>query len=281
MLSIIMPMHNEPLHILPMLNRIEKHIYPIDLEVIIVTSAHGALAYQKEFPFPIRNVCDIHGSGTARNEGASEASGDSLLFMDSHCCFTDLSDLLELSAKNPDAIIAPGVQPNSFPECVPNGSGVGYGCYFTPSFDWHWIGKQSSPFEAPFCSACFMLMKKRTFEASVIGFIPVDGVGFEEELCMRLHRLGHPTLIDVNTTVGHLFKKSYPQESTAGFVPSRAIAAVISVLDDSLFSEINNLNSKRWGNSWLEAMESAHRDFDDLRETFKAEKVIDEHWFFR
>ena len=284
MISIIIPEHNEPSHIVPMLNQIEKSVAPhFDLEVVIVTSDPGALAFQNQFTFDIKTVIDIHGSGIARNRGVAESSGDSLLFMDSHCCFDNLVPLFDLLNERPDAIIAPGIQPVSFPECVPDGSGIGYGCFFTPSFDWHWISKESeSPFTVPFCSACFMLMKRQTFDDSIIGFIPVEGVGFDEEICMRLHRLGHPTIIQPECTVGHVFKKSYPQESTVGYVPSRAIALMLSVFDEALFAEIYRVNSERWGDIWSKALNVAHRDFNGLRETLKSQaKPIEERWFFR
>jgi len=280
--SVIIPEHKESDYIVSMLDQIEAYV-PAPKEVIVVTSASSLSIPTQRYDFRCKVVTDVHGSGIARNEGVSIANGDILMFMDCHTCLSDLSSLLSLLRKNPGAVIAPGIQPHTFPECQSEG-GVGYGCYFTYSFGWKWIGKErNTSFEVPFASACFLLMNKQTFFDSVIGFIPVEGVGFEEELCMRLHRLDHPTIIDVNTVIGHLFKKRYPSESTKGYVPSRAVALVLSVHEEELFNEINSLNEKQWGDSWRDAVSGALNKYGTLRRVLNRKQVkkVDERWFFR
>ena len=275
---------------------------PDPKEIIVVSSGSASP------PFPLQSnefwFGNSPGSALARNKGAAVSHGDVLLFADAHTCFTqdDIEKLLDVLARFPDAIVAPGIQPIEFPACTPSGS-TGFGVFFDLHFGWHWLGKESEEeiVKVPFASACFLMMSKATFNDSLIGFIPVEGVGFEEEICMRLAHLGHPTLVVPDSTlavsdssftsklivsdvtVGHQFKQRYPPDSPKGYIPSRAASLVLSVFDEDLFAELDTANSEQWGSAWASELGTAWAKFAYLRTILKHREVdsLNERWYFR
>lgn len=290
-ISIIIPEHKEPKeNIHTVLRQIEQLDMPV--EVIIVSSS-PQLLIERTYPFPVRIITGVIGSGRARNAGARAASSEFLLFMDGHCCFTKdaIEKLLGTLRQYPNAVIVPGIQPlkeSSFPHiCEPEG-GVGYGVFFGfdqgVPFEWRWLGhKKDEPYPVPMGSACFLLMRRKTFFNSVIGFLPVEGVGFDEEIMMRLASLGHPTILQPQSVILHLFKKSYDEQSVKGYVPSRAMGLVLNVFDIGLFTRIDSLCKGHWGESWEKEVKIAFVKFGHLREALKGlrKKGFDERWFFR
>lgn len=289
MITLIIPEHKEKEHIHPLLNQIEKYLTDQDKEVIISTSAHKLEIKEDSYTFQIRIITDIKSSARARNAGAEQAEGDMLFFCDAHCCFfskQNMNLLFRTLQDYPNAAIVPGIQPIEFPSCVRSG-GIGYGVFFdftkTSSFGWRWIGKEKeNPYPVPFGSACAFTIRKSVFWESLFGFIdPGEGVGFEEEIFMRLAALGHPTFLQPKCVIGHLFKKTYPVESTKGYVPSRAIALMLNAVDT--FDKLNESCRSVWGTLWDTEIENAFVRYRRYRDYFfeKRIKGFREEWFFR
>ena len=287
MLSIIIPEHKEKEFIEPMLAQIEQHLIDQDKEVIISTSAHE-LEIKGDYTFQIRVITDIKSSARARNVGAEQAEGDMLFFCDVHCCLfskQNMNLLFHTLKHYPNAAVVPGIQPTTFPRCE-RSEGVGYGVYFdfskTP-FGWAWMSKEKDePYITPFGSACAFIIRKNVFWESLFGFLdPGLGVGFEEEIFIRLAALGHPTIIQPQCVIGHLFKKAYPTESTKGYVPARAIATVLNAADSS--EKINKISRDTWGATWDREIGKAFLRYAGYRNYFLERRAKDfsEEWFFR
>lgn len=287
MITIIIPEHKEKDFIEPMLSQIEQYLIDQDKEVILVTSAH-ALDISGDYTFEIRTITDIKSAAAARNIGAENAEGNVLFFLDCHCCLADKQNmnlLLHTLKHYPNAAIVPGIQPTTFPGCE-RSEGIGYGVYFdfskTP-FGWMWMGKeQDEPYTVPFGSACAFMIRKNVFWESLFGFLdPGLGVGFEEEIFIRLAALGHPTMLQPQCLIGHLFKKAYPTESTKGYVPSRAIATFLNVSDSS--EKINKISRDTWGTMWDREIGKAFIRYAGYRNYFmeKRAKDFSEEWYFR
>lgn len=287
MITIIVPEHKEKEFIEPMLHKIEEEMIDQDKELILITSAHELEIKEDSYTFQIRIITDVKSSAGARNAGAEQAEGDTLFFCDAHCCFDkqNINLLLYTLKEYPNAAIVPGIQPTTFPECEKS-EGIGYGVYFDFSkapFKWCWMSKEKdSPYRVPFGSACAFIIRKNVFWESLFGFLdPGLGVGFEEELFIRLAALGHPTMLQPQSVIGHLFKKAYLTESIKGHVPSRAIATVLNASDSS--EKINKISRDTWGTMWDREIGKAFIRYAGYRNYFmeKRAKDFSEEWYFR
>jgi len=286
MISVIIPEHKDEQFVVPMLDIINISV-PSPKEVIFVSSApYLDIPNKNKYQFAIRVIPNILSAGKARNIGAKEAVGDTLLFVDCHVCFlSGFSYLLDTLKKNPKAVVIGGIQPISFPGCSTNmGGGVGWGVYFSGWWQWHWGAKDPKldVFPVPFSCACFEMMKRQTFYDSIWGFIDVIGLGIEEEINMRLLRFGHPTLCDSRCVIGHVFKTAEGNFGVRTELEyAKAIATVLNIFDRSLFDQIVADGRKILGKGVDDAIEKAYQTHGERRVVMSLRPKIDERWFLR
>lgn len=273
---------------------------PMTKEIIFVTSKSYSEFTDAYGPFstPVTIFGNIQSPGSGRTIGAAQAVGDTLLFMDCHTCFDwkNTSTLLATLDRHPDAIVGPGIRPVEFPSCQysPN-SGIGYGIAyrFTSSpFEHMWLPAETTQmeFKVPFICACMFAARKTTMDhlRSYGGFLtPPTGVGWEEEIAMRLWRLGHEALVEPRATFGHYFKgytghTTYDEHSQKGTFFPRVAGAYINIFDPVLWRQVESFSSKKWGESWYKNLELAKQQYGWLHELMRplAGKV-NERWFFR
>ncbi len=299
-LSIIIQEHNESVsYVRRMVEQVSR--LPYEKELIFVTSSRFNEFYSKfgmfdDYKFPVSVIGGADSCGAARNAGGFHASGDTLLYMDCHVCFTPaaVDRLLTTQKARPGAIVAPALQPVEFPSCIPSG-GKGHGVAFrftkTP-FEWVWLPGESEEHEytSPFVCGCAFMMKKDTFNVLNThgGFLAMhQGLSWEEEMSMRLWRLGHPTYVEPRAAFGHLFKgyaghPSWDQHSTAGYYVSRTIGAYVNVFDKDLWRKIESLCARVWGDEWYKNLETAKTQYSWLRNLMKPlANRIDENYFLR
>lgn len=300
MLSLIIQEHNEGRE------RVQKMLeqasmLPMEKEVIYVTSMHYQDFYSKYGPFKYKFGVTVLGNvqscGAARNAGGQYSSGDTLLYLDSHVCFSpaNVDRLLTTLDAHPNAIVAPAVQAIDFPSCRTEGGAVGHGVAFRFAdrpFEWVWLPseRQDKEFEVPFVCGCAFAMKKRLFSvlAGVGGFLGAHtGLSWEEEKSMRLWRLGHPTYSEPRAVFGHYYKgypghTSWDSHSTAGFYLSRVIGAYINIFDAGLWDHIERMCKQAWGDEWTKSLAYAQQNYSWLRNLMKPHAgKIDERWFLR
>lgn len=299
-LSIIIGEHNESRHhVLKMVDQVSR--LNCNKELIFVTSSkinefHSKFGRLDNYKFPVSVIGGADSCGAGRNVGGFAASGDMLLYMDCHVCFTPdaVARVIATQKVHPEAIVAPSLQPIEFPECTPSG-GKGHGVAFRfvqSPFEWVWLPSETEEHEyvSPFICGCAFMMRKDTFNVLNThgGFLGMHkGLSWEEEISMRLWRLGHPTYVEPRATFGHLFKgyaghPSWDAHSTAGFYLGRVVGFWVNVFDKSLFSQIESLLIKSWGDEYFKNIEYAKTNYTWLRNLMKpyAHK-IDEQWFLR
>lgn len=298
-LSVIIQEHNEGRErVQRMVNQTAQ--LPIPAELIYVTSMKTVNEFNNKYgPFrmPVSVIPNIQSCGAARNYGGRMAKGDTLLYVDSHVCFSpDMVNRLFMTLEaHRNAIVAPAIQAIEFPACTIAG-GTGHGVYFRFSeghpFEWVW---ESAPrtdmeFEVPFVCGCAFSMKRDLFNIldSYGGFLGNhEGLSWEEEKSMRLWRLGYPTYIEPRAVFGHYYKgykghTSWDQHSTAGYYRSRVGGFYVNVLNKELYDYIERLLAKSWGDEYWKHLELARKEYGWLRMKLMPRKsAIDENWFLR
>lgn len=265
----------------------------IKKEVIYVTSK-GYGEFEKSYgPFqiPVSIIANVKDRGMARTRGGRFASGDSLLFMDSHVCYdaANLNRLLRTLNENPAALISPAIRSIDFPSCKSEGGGLGYGVAMGFSkfpFEWIWTGenKDDKPFEVPFICGCINMMKKKTFDVlnSVGG-----GFYWEEEKSMRLWRLGRPTLSEPRAVFGHYFKgqgghRSADPDSTDGYFKGQLEFMYANIFNQDVWNHIEKMLIAQWGSEYYKNLELAKNRYSWVRaKMLPYRDRIDERWFMR
>ena len=276
---------------------------PYEKELIFATSSKYNEFYSKfgrmdNYKFPVSVIGGADSCGAGRNLGGQMASGDTLLYMDCHVCFSpeSVSRVITTLKTRPNAIVAPSLQPIEFPECTPMpGVGKGHGVAFrfaNHPFEWVWLPSETDQHEytSPFVCGCAFMMSKNTFNVLNThgGFLKNHtGLGLEEEISMRLWRLGHPTFVEPRATFGHLLK-GYPghatwdNHSTSGFYLGRVSAFYVNVFNKSLWDDIEGILMRTNKDEYLKSLELAKRDYSWVRELMRPYKdKINERWFFR
>lgn len=291
-LSIIIQEHNEGRAFVQKMIS-QAAILPIDKEVIYVTSMSYNDFNEKYGPFdiPVSLVANIKDRGTARTLGGQLASGDILLFMDSHVCYdsSNLARLLKTLKEHPDSIVSPGIQSIDFSSCKIEGTGIGYGVamgFKTFPFEWLWLPaeRMDKEFKVPLVCGCISLMKKDLFNV-------LNGVGgglyWEEEKSMRLWRLGHPTFIEPRAVFGHYFKgsgghKSADVETTGGYFEGQLSFMYVNIFNQALWDYIEKMLIKTHGNLYYKNLELAKNRYSWVRNLMRPlAGKIDETWFLR
>jgi len=299
MISIIIQEHNEGKEFVQKMIR-QVAALPQKKELLFVTSATNTEFLSKYGPFrekfPVSIFGNIHSPGNGRSLGGQKALGDTLVFMDCHVCFTTekMKKLIATLEQHPNSAVGPALQMVDFPSCKVEG-GTGYGIAFSfidQPFKWNWVQEESKTniFRSPFICACQFAIKKDTFNHLLRygGFLsPPVGVGMEEEIFMRLQRLGHPVLIDPTITFGHLFKgyagkPTWDEHSNSGWFYPRVAAIYVNVFNEQLWNTIEPLCIKHWGNLWTDNLVKVKQQYEWLRTAMRPfANKIDENWFFR
>ena len=208
-ISIIIPALNEGKSAEVTVDNIRKTIGLDNYEIIIVDS--GGTETAEIRTLPMVNVYSVSrlGAPQARNFGASKASGDFFLFIDSHMEFIDGwgEILLEQSRRNDKSIITPTIWAIGDYNCRCSG------------FKWKDINMEieylpdvrNELHEVPFaCGGC-MAISRELFDA--LGKFD-SGIRFwgleDSEICMRSWLYGYSVLCAPSIKVGHRFRISFP-----------------------------------------------------------------------
>jgi len=302
MLSIIIGEHNEdPLFLKKMINQVS--LLPYKKELIFATSSkfsdfYSTFGRMDNYKFPVSVIGGADSCGAGRNAGGFMASGDTLLYMDAHCCFTPsaVDRLLKTLNEHPDSIVAPALQPVEFPSCVPAG-GLAHGVAFEFSkdggvFQWRWLpaDRTDKEFPVPFVCGCAFSMKKSTFDVlnGIGGFlVGHQGLSWEEEVSMRLARMGNLSYSEPRAIFGHMFKgyenrPKWDTHSVSGYYKTRVAGFYVNVFDKDLWNQIEPMLIKAWGDEYYKNLEWAKTNFGWLRAQMKPyANRIDERYFLR
>ena len=149
------------------------------------------------------------GVARARNYGASQATGDVIVFVDAHMRMPEgWHDPLVEALRDPHVgAVAPGIYSITEPKCR------GFGLDLTgPELKARWLHKEgSTPSRVPILPGCFLAMRRDTYRDTG-GYDP--GMqqlgGNDPELSCRLWLLGYELLVVPELEIGHLFRTAAP-----------------------------------------------------------------------
>ena len=299
MISIIIQEHNETR---PFVHKMIEQVatIPIQKELLFITSASFTDFQKKYGPLPTTYPITVYGNiqspGSGRTLGAQKASGENLLFLDCHVCFqpNDVLRLIDTLDRHPSDLVGPGLYPIDFPSCIREGA-PGYGIAYTwinEPYEWTWLPKLSdtNEFLVPHICACQFMCKKETMNVlrSHGGFLtPEIGVGMEEEIFMRLGRLGHKTWMDPTIEFGHLFKgqgnkPTWDEHSNSGWFFPRIASIYVNIFDPHLYDKFNKMMLNKWGKEYITNLPKVKHQYSWLRNLMMQYKNnIDESWYHR
>src|SRR5687768_3687152 len=210
-ISVVVIALNEGEYLRPTLTNLTATLPP-DSEILVVDdgSEDGSTSFLESGNEAIRLVrSDRLGVAKARNWGASQTSGDVIVFADAHITLPEkwwepLVEVLE----NPEVgAVAPAIYDTADP------GKKGFGLHLSnPELQAEWSARHGhEPHPAAILPGCCLAMRRETFNATG-GF---DGGllsrgGVDNALSVRFWLLRYELIIVPDLAVGHVFRKSAP-----------------------------------------------------------------------
>lgn len=213
-ISIIIPVKNEGVHIQNTINSLQhsKTTFPIEIIVVNDGSTDKCCNFLENRNGDIKLVNTVGvGSAQARNIGAENSSGDYLIFCDAHLFFEDLliDKIIKPLIKGTAQAINPAIADAS------NRVRKGYGYTWNQSLKPTWNTDESIVFSPLLAGGCLGIKRNVFFEIG--GFergFKVWGRE-DEEISLKLWLMGFKCAIEPTATVLHVFRsKSPPFELT-------------------------------------------------------------------
>lgn len=224
--SFVIPARNEGPVLLDTLFHIRSLGDEEQVEIIVVDDASlSPVSHRDDLPsLGIKHVRfeTRQGVAKARNRGASEAIGSTLIFADSHVCFSSglLDDLREIDVTGGRGIYGCATtivgSHHDFQEIVANGAGAGLATYYgwrialEPSLHVQPIlGEGISTekwFAVPYVGACSLALSRELFhrmggfDEGLVGF----GCNEDLDLAMRCWGAGLSVMVNPRATCWHL-----------------------------------------------------------------------------
>jgi glycosyltransferase involved in cell wall biosynthesis len=180
-----------------------------DLVVVDDGSTDDSTAFLKNLPEVKLLRSPEQGVARARNFGASHATGDVILFADSHVRAPDgwHAPLVEALRDERVGAVAPGIYSITEPERR------GFGLDVTgPELRTNWLPKPGCvPQPVPVLPGCFLAMRQDTYRRSGGYDRGMRQLGGNDaELSCRLWLLGYELKVVPELEVGHLFRRVAP-----------------------------------------------------------------------
>lgn len=221
-----------------------------------------------------------HGIGVAnaRNLGASQSSGDVVIFCDAHMRMPKgwYERLLEPLESPTVGAVAPGVYSLTEPRRR------GFGLYLSgPDLHARWIERRGrGPMRAAVLPGCFLAMRRDVIDATG-GFDP--GMrqlgGNDNELCLRLWLLGYELLVVPDVAVGHLFRSSIPFDATwVSVVHNRLRTAFVHFSEERIARVVHALRGYNAFPSGLALTVAG--DVFTRRQQIGSQRRRSDDWFF-
>ena len=220
------------------------------------------------------------GVAAARNYGASQTTGDIVLFADAHIRVPDnfwppLERALRASKV---AAVAPAIGNLRDPAKPP-----GYGLTFTgPDQEVKWLCKQSDqPFDVPILPGCCLAMTRDTFNATGgwDGQLLQRG-GVDNEFSIRHWLLGYRLRIVPQVEVLHLFRTRSPfHVGWPQYLHNRARLAISHLSTERLAKVIAALSHRPELDEALRL--AAERGAWTRRAELFSHRIKNDYWYFR
>lgn len=281
-LSIIISALNEDVSLEKTVCSIKETIELSNYEIIIVNSGGTECNQIKKLPKVSVYEMKTEGPARSRNLGANMATSEFILFSDAHVQFRkgwDLQILKDIQMN--DSIITPGIAADD------NDNARGYGYKWTnQNMDMAWLPyTRADIHEIPFACACWMAMKRRTFNDIGKFDSGLSSYGNEDtEISIRAWLLGHSVLCDPSIIVGHKFRRSFPYEvKWIDFLHNKIRLAFLHFNSKRLSSFLTSYSavSKDSGDFTKAILMNLGEGVLDAREVLLNKRLYNDDWFFQ
>jgi glycosyltransferase involved in cell wall biosynthesis len=225
-ISLVIAAHNEGPRLSQTLQSVVDTCNGLDFEVIVVddgsTDGSAASAIRRFSRARLITSTERQGPGPAKDRGAREAKGDTLVMLDAHTKPEEgaIRQLVErVEHLQGDAICVPQI-PILNAERWQNDRGkLGQGYALNlRSFNTHWKPlrdlraggpKNAGLYESPALIGCAFALSRQLYETLSGHDICMRDYGIEDiDLGLKSWLMGHPILLDPMATIGHRFRDS-------------------------------------------------------------------------
>lgn len=269
--SIIIPTRNEKPEMLA--NTVKCFLNSGANEIIVLDDA-------SDTPVVLENViCKRHrtpkGPAFCRNEGASMASGDVLIWADAHVHFHDSLDAFASLSLKRRAVICTATRSMKRPQKWTAYGSLLYNDKDYPGFCLNGNLKKPKNKIAPVPAlyGSVYAMSRDTWEY-IRGLPRTVYWGYNEQaLSMACHLLGVEVLVDCNTVIDHNFRKQFPYE-VCGWDPlANRIIVHRMLFSDMLWRAEWEPRFKKLAVAWQRAMQHRVR-IEHWRSFYQSRRVI-------
>jgi len=218
------------------------------------------------------------GPASARNLGATRASGEILIFLDAHC-YTPPNWMDGLIQPLTDARV--GMVGPAIASMLYGSDARGLGLTWRDaSLGPEWLDqRENTTYPVPLLGGACQAVRKTDLERLGYYDAGMTGWGSEDlELCLRYWLMGYEVLVQPQTMVYHLFRESHPYEIGAQKIMYNNLRLAMLHLSNERIDRV--LNYHRSIPGFDEAMGRLQRsDVMSRRRQFQELRCRDDDWF--
>ncbi|MGM7719632.1 glycosyltransferase family 2 protein [Metabacillus sp. Hm71] len=281
LISIIFPTKNEGENVRLTLDSLFSTQTKHEFEVIVVDdgSTDGCCSFLKTYQnndrvklIPTKGI----GAANARNLGAEKASGEYLIFCDTHLQFENwwIDRIIETLISEKSDAISPGIADMDHPDSI------GYGQTLSPKLETRWNSKQHSLFETAVLPGGCLAITRTVFD-NVGGFeAGFKTWGHEDvELSIKLWLFGYRCHVLPEVTILHLFRKKHPYIVRNNDVYYNLLRMAYLHFNDVRIQKCKTLFSQR--KAKIIELQVLQDDVIKQREIYFQKRKYDDDWYFR
>ena len=250
-------------------------------EIVVVDdgSDDGCADYLDSGDSPVRLLRSDHlGVAAARNFGASQTSGDVILFADAHITVQPgwWAPMVAVLDNESVGAVAPVISNQEEPQYK------GFGLRLkSADLSIEWLRRQGQvPYRVPVLPGCCLGMRRKTFEATG-GFDGgmVRSQGVDNELAMRFWLLGYELWLVPQVEVLHLFRRQQPYElAWDTVIHNKLRLAFVHFGQERVSRVVEALRESTGFAAGLARL--AVGDASERRSHLASQRVRDDAWFF-
>ncbi|WP_318502591.1 glycosyltransferase family 2 protein [Bacillus sp. T3] len=280
LVSIVLPVKNEGENIKNTINSLfkTKTDYPYEIIVVDDNSEDGCCDYLKKSQD--KKIKLVHannaGAALARNIGGEQATGEYVIFCDSHLFFEDywMDRLLEPLRSGIADAINPGIASADSPDKV------GYGYTWNENLEPKWnIGKRGL-FASPLIASGCLAMSKKVFD-DIEGYergFRVWGKN-DDDISLKLWLFGYNCYVLPEVKIRHIFRKKSPFKLTWNDINYNFMRMAYSHFNEERIEKCKKLIKHSDADRIVE--EVLKGDVLEQRERYFKKRKYDDDWYMK